>query len=104
MNGDGNLDFVTGNHRQSGGNKVFVGNGDGTFSQLGSSIDVGYHTPSVALGDLDKDGDLDLILGVSDGNKGISEQPNRIYLYNWWSGFGPLPEPWGRWLMITRLS
>ena len=73
LDGDGDLDLITGN---SGAqvNRVYLGNGSGAFA-AGSDVETGttnatYATP---LGDLDGDGDLDLIAGNNN-------QVNRVYL------------------------
>ena len=76
MNGNGRLDLVAGNagHR----NRLYLNNGTATpFSGVsGSDITTDLHTTySVALGDLDGDGALDVVAGNHAG-------PNRLYLSN----------------------
>ena len=73
IDGDGNLDLVTGNDGQT--NKLYINNGRGGFptgagTAIGSEAD---GTWSITLGDIDGDGDLDLVAG----NKG---QTNKLYL------------------------
>lgn len=67
INGDDNLDLVVGNH---GANKVYMNNGSGIFIDSGQVIRSRYrssYTSSMALADVDNDGDLDLIDGAYRG-------------------------------------
>lgn len=76
VDGDGDLDLVTGNF--NGANRLYLNNGSlNPFpATIGSNITADADdTASVALGDLDGDGDLDLVAG----NNGT---PNRLYLNN----------------------
>ena len=56
----------------NGPNRVYTNDGTGTFTDSAQELGSSYST-SVALGDIDDDGDLDMIVG-----NGI-DQPNRIY-------------------------
>ncbi len=72
LDGDGDLDLVTGNLSQV--NRVYLNNGNGTFAS-GSDVDTPTtSTYDVSLGDVDGDGDLDFIAG--DGGR------NQLYLGN----------------------
>ena len=89
VDNDGDLDLVAGNEGQA--NRVYLNDGDGDPWDLLASGDVitadADGTVSVALGDVDGDGDLDLVAG---NNLGASGQVNRLYLNNGtsdpWSG------------------
>ena len=73
VDGDGDLDLVSGNLNQV--NRVYLGNGNGTFAS-GNDVDTPTNsTNSIALGDVDGDGDLDLVTGNQ-------SQVNRVYLGN----------------------
>ena len=75
LNGDGALDIVVGNFGSPGAPKpsrVYLSDGTGAFS-LGSSLGDEDPISSVALGDLDGDGALDIVLGNGWGQ-------NLIYL------------------------
>lgn len=63
VNGDGIADVALGNH---GPNEIWFGNGTGGLVDSGLRLGGGY-TNSIALADLDRDGDLDLIEGNSLG-------------------------------------
>ena len=97
LNGDGDLDLAVANAGQydepSRNVSVLLGNGDGTF-QSAVNYDAGEEPSSVAIGDLNGDGDLDLavanrrsdnvsvLLGNGDGsfqsavNYGAGDEPS----------------------------
>ena len=75
---DGNVDLIVANSGQT--NKLYFGDGAGGFSATG--IDIGSETAStisIAIGDLDRDGDVDLV--ANDGTV------KRVYLGNGGGGF-----------------
>ncbi|HXH28690.1 MAG TPA: FG-GAP-like repeat-containing protein, partial [Candidatus Polarisedimenticolia bacterium] len=83
VDGDGDLDLVAGNQGRT--NRLYLNNGtaDPWNGVIGSDITADADdTSSVALGDVDGDGDLDLVAG----NQG---QTNRLYLNN------GTADPWG---------
>ncbi|MFO7696075.1 MAG: FG-GAP-like repeat-containing protein, partial [Anaerolineae bacterium] len=93
INGDGNLDVVWGANAnspatapysvQDGEVRAFLGEGDGTFavnSYLISGVthnagallaDIGTDAGSLAAGDVDADGDVDIIAGGIDGTNSV---------------------------------
>ena len=82
VDGDGDLDLVTGNDGQT--NELYLNDGSGGFpgintpgTAIGSETD---SSRSVVLGDVDGDGDLDLVAG----NSG---QTNKLYLNDGSGGF-----------------
>ncbi len=80
VDGDGDLDIVCGNSRVPfARNSLYLNDGTGTFTDATAGrlpIDDG-HTSSVALGDLDGDGDLDMVVGSYHPR---SEQHDSIFL------------------------
>ena len=78
VDGDGDLDLVTGNHSKEL-NRLYLNNGTTNpfFNVAGVDIsfDDDVQTASIILGDLDNDGDLDIV-------EGNINEPNRVYLNN----------------------
>ncbi|GEM_PF-3048891 len=78
IDGDGDLDLIAGN--DGGGNRLYLNNATGNLFKdlIGINVNIttdNYLTQSLALGDIDGDGDLDLIAGND-------AAPNRLYLNN----------------------
>jgi trimeric autotransporter adhesin len=70
FNGDGNLDLAVANYRDNN-ISIFLGKGDGTFTQASNSpVSVGSYPQSIAVGDLNGDGVLDL--AVVNSNYSVS--------------------------------
>ena len=97
MDGDGDLDIVAGNSGHQ--NVVYLNDGTGTFT---TSIPIPFGpitgtTHSVAVGDMDGDGDLDIIAG----NYG---QQNAVYLNSGAGNFPTSGRNFGKeWTRPTRL-
>jgi hypothetical protein len=62
FNGDGNLDLAALNCNYVGSVTILLGKGDGTFAQAASSPSTGYGPVSIAVGDFNGDGNLDLVV------------------------------------------
>ena len=74
-NEDGNIDVFVANFGSSNRqpNKVYLGNGDGTFGEGSNITDEADGSQAIALGDADGDGDLDVFVA----NSGTG---NRVYI------------------------
>lgn len=75
VDGDGDLDLVLAS--SLGPDTVLINDGSGTFTDSGQALAVGgvYETVTVSLGDVDGDGDLDLVSGKYN-------RQSRLYLNN----------------------
>ena len=77
LDGDGDIDVLEGNQNQA--NRLFLNNGTGDPFNGVTPINVGtaQDSRSIALADLDGDGDIDVMEGVNS-----SVQANRLFLNN----------------------
>ena len=60
LDGDGDLDLVTGNDVAP--NRLFLNEGNGQFREFGSFGNDNFPTRNITLGDIDSDGDLDVLI------------------------------------------
>jgi len=85
LNGDGVLDMVTAGDSGPGEATVFLGQGDGTFSELVTYATESLVSLALTLGDLNGDGVLDM---VTAGDRGPGEAT--VFLSNTINGVAPL--------------
>ncbi|MEK6795130.1 MAG: VCBS repeat-containing protein [Spirochaetota bacterium] len=67
IDNDGDLDLIMTGTDGSARSKIYQNNGLGTFTEIGAGSLTPVYFSSISLGDLDRDGDLDLILTGYDG-------------------------------------
>jgi hypothetical protein len=88
INGDSKLDLIlTGNDGSSRVSKIYTNNGSGGFTEINSGGLIGVYNSSIDLGDIDGDGDLDLILTGYDGS---STRVSKIYQNDGSGSFGEI--------------
>ena len=89
FDGDGDLDAMVANFNQL--NVVWTNDGTGIFTDFGQSFDIpyGYYSYSIALGDLDEDGDLDAMI-ANYGNPNVVWSNNGDGTFNPVQSFGSL--------------
>ena len=79
LDGDGDVDaFIASNQRGIGGNRVWLNDGNGQFTDQGVNIGPIEFAYSVELGDLDGDGDLDAVVANLGGQP--AGAPSRVFL------------------------
>jgi hypothetical protein len=72
VTGDGNADIVaTGGYSKTYGVHIFEGDGEGSWTECSPGLPTDYHYVGVCLGDLDSDGDDDILTGRRTGGGGI---------------------------------
>lgn len=82
LDGDGDLDAVTAHGTQSGGKvRLWVNQGGALFADSGLALGAGF-TAGVALGDLDRDGDLDIISAQNEWGTQTGP-PDLVWFHEW---------------------
>lgn len=94
VNGDGNLDIITSNSVPSPHIKTFIGDGNGNYGPAAGTFNLLGHPYDVKLGDLDGDGDLDVVTAnkddsnvsilLGDGAGNFNEAPGSPYATGIW--------------------
>lgn len=87
VDGDDDLDLVVGNYRSHDKNVIHINDGSGHFTRmdaLGPGSDESF---ALALGDLNGDGALDIVVGNRDDADLEAPESNIIYLNNGTGGF-----------------
>lgn len=81
LDNDGALDAIVSGDNSVGtsGAEIFINNGSAVFTSQGSPPNNNDGTTSVAIGDLDNDGDLDYIRGNFDASGAGGGEQNRVY-------------------------
>jgi len=89
VDGDGDLDALVGNSAFAGGaqNRLYLNDGSGVFLESAAGLPAYFDsTRALALGDLDGDGDLDLLIG-----NGYPDYQDRLYLNDGTGVFAAAP-------------
>ncbi len=86
LDGDGDLDVLAGGWDEPA--KVWVNNGTGTFSEHEQHLSAAaVHIHDLALGDVDRDGDLDAFMAVASGD------PNQVWFNDGTGAFSNSEQP-----------
>jgi FG-GAP-like repeat len=82
FNRDGKLDLVVANNNRASGNvAILIGNGDGTFQAPNTSGGFEFIAPTIAVGDFNGDGLLDLVVNAVAGqNAGANGNQVTLFL------------------------
>jgi hypothetical protein len=92
FNGDGNLDIATANNDSGGSVTVLLGNGTGGFTAApGSPFAVGTNPQSLAVGDFNGDGNLDIAAANFGSNSVLANGSVTVLLGNGTGGFAAAP-------------
>src|SRR5262249_5360172 len=87
FNNDGNLDFVVTNDSTTGSVVLERGDGKGNFTNVAGTFNVGVNPVSIAAGDFNRDGFLDVVTVSGSVGSAINGQTISVLLNNNGTGF-----------------